>query len=175
MYWFISDEHYNHNNIIEFCSRPFWNWKQMNQTMIERHNSRVKKYDTVYHLGDFKFGANGPNVCELMSLLNGNHVFIRGNHDSHNGLNTPMKYAIIKTYDKTILLTHIPEEARLIMEGGGIDLAFVGHVHDQWKFKEKMINLSVEQWDYYPVDAKQILKAYFKWEKGRSANCINTT
>lgn len=168
MYWFTSDEHYNHNNVIEFCHRPFWTWKDMNQSLISKHNERVKTHDTVYHLGDFKFGANGPNVCELMDVLNGNKVFILGNHDRNNGLSTPLKYAIIKTYGKVVLLTHKPEDALMIMDGGGIDLAFVGHVHDKWKFKKNMVNVSVDQWNFYPIDARQALKAYYKWEENNA-------
>jgi calcineurin-like phosphoesterase family protein len=165
MYWFTSDEHYNHNNVMQFCKRPFWGWKEMNETLIRKHNERVDSHDTVYHLGDFKFGANGPNVHLLMDLLNGNKVFLLGNHDRNNGLNTPLKYAMIKTFGKIILLTHKPEDAMMIMDGGGIDLAFVGHVHEKWKFKKGMINVGVDQWDFYPVDARQVLKAYYKWEE----------
>ena len=102
-----------------------------------------------------------------MGMLNGNHVFIRGNHDKNNGLNTPLKYCIIETYGKRILLIHKPEEAEIILAGGGIDMVFVGHVHEKWKFQHNMVNVGVDVWDFYPVDAKQILKAYKQWEKGR--------
>ena len=139
----------------------------MNAEIIRRHNERVKPGHTVFHLGDFKFTSNGPNVHELMQSLNGNHVFVAGNHDKHNGLNTPLKHCVIQSYGKTILLVHRPEDAEVIMAGGGIDMAFVGHVHDKWKFSENehpaMVNVGVDQWDFYPVDAKQILKAYKKW------------
>lgn len=140
----------------------------MNETIITKHNSRVHSGDTVFHHGDFKLGANGPNVETLISQLNGRHVFLWGNHDRNNGLNTPMKYAIIKTYGKMILLAHHPEEALMMMDGNsGIDMAFTGHVHHNWKFKQNMVNVGVDVWDFYPVDAKQILKAYRNWEMGR--------
>ncbi|MFX9969596.1 hypothetical protein ABTP69_19195, partial [Acinetobacter baumannii] len=32
-----------------------------------------------------------------------------------------------------------------------------GHVHDVWNTRDKMINVGVDQWDYYPVSAAQIL------------------
>jgi calcineurin-like phosphoesterase family protein len=54
------------------------------------------------------------------------------------------------------------------MATGGISMAFVGHSHDSWKFKYGMVNVGVDVWDYYPVDAKQIFKAYNGWLK---SNC----
>jgi calcineurin-like phosphoesterase family protein len=168
IFWFTSDEHFNHGNIIDHTNRPFWNWKQMNEELIKRFNSRVQPSHTTYHVGDFKFGANGPNTYELTKMLNGNHVFVWGNHDKNNGTNTPLKYAIIKTYGKLILLCHHQEDAIMMMEGNsGIDMAFVGHSHHHWKFKPNLVNVGVDVWDFYPVDAKQILKAYGNWEMGR--------
>jgi calcineurin-like phosphoesterase family protein len=168
MYWFTSDEHYNHAAIIDHTNRPFWDWKIMNQELIQRFNSRVHNSDTTFHVGDFKFGANGPNVYELKKMLNGDHVFIWGNHDRNNGNNTPMKYAVIKTYGLNILLVHNQDDAVMFMGGNlGIDMAFVGHSHNNWKFKKNLVNVGVDVWDYYPVGAKQILKAYRNWEMGR--------
>lgn len=163
MYWFTSDEHFNHENIItKFVFRPFRNVEHMNEEIIKRHNSRVQANHTVFHLGDFKVSSQGPNTHELIKRLNGYHVFVRGNHDKNNGLNTPLRHCIIEAYGKRIVLVHKPDDAEMIMAGGGIDMAFVGHVHDVWKFNGNMVNVGVDQWDFYPVDAKQILKAYKK-------------
>ena len=79
MYWFTSDTHYNHTNILtKFIYRPFPNTECMNKELIKRHNERVKDGHTVYHLGDFKVSSDGPTVHELRQQLNGNHVFIQG-------------------------------------------------------------------------------------------------
>ncbi len=166
MNWFTSDEHFNHYSIIEHTNRPFWRWQDMNAEIIKRHNERVRGSHFVYHIGDFKFGANGPNTHELLATLNGHHIMFLGNHDKNNGTNTILKYAIIKTYGKVILLTHRPEDALMMMsDNNGIDMAFVGHVHQNWKFRKNLVNVGVDVWDFYPVDAKQILKAYDKWER----------
>ena len=120
-------------------------------------------YQNLKEDGDFKITNNGYNTHELQKQLKGKHIFISGNHDKNNGSNTPIKYCVVNTYGKTVLLIHRPEDAELIMAGGGIDLAFVGHVHEKWVVKDKMINVGVDVWNYYPVDAKQILKFYFRY------------
>ena len=173
-YWFTSDEHYNHDSIItKFEYRKFKNVTDMNNEIIYKHNVRVKDSDVVFHLGDFKLTINGDNCYNIKKKLNGTHIFILGNHDRNNGNNTPIQYCVIKMHNKLILLTHKPDDALSIMSSINVDLAFVGHVHSQWKIKDRMINVGLDQWDFYPVDAKQILKYYYrmknKEERGRQS------
>ena len=164
MNWLTSDEHYNHANIItRFVFRKFRNVEEMNAELIKRHNSRVKEGDLVFHLGDFKLTNNGLNKFEIVRQLNGHHVFIAGNHDKKNGCNTPVKYIVMELFKEPVLLIHKPEDATELMQKLGIKKAFVGHVHEKWKFKKTeqglLVNIGVDVWDYYPVDAKQIFKA----------------
>lgn len=65
--WIISDTHFSHAKIIEYCNRPFRNVEQMNETIIARWKGAVKPEDVVYHLG--------------ISQLPGKKILIRGNHD----------------------------------------------------------------------------------------------
>lgn len=53
--YLISDQHYKHQEICQYTERPFKLVKEMNKTMIDRHNSFVSPEDIVYHLGDFCF------------------------------------------------------------------------------------------------------------------------
>lgn len=78
MYFFTADEHYFHANIIKYCSRPFKNVEEMNETLINNHNSVVKQEDITVHVGDFAFGLD---VSSLLYRLNGKHIFIKGSHD----------------------------------------------------------------------------------------------
>ena len=50
-YWWTSDYHFSHFNIIRYCKRPFKTAEEMNETIIKRHNERVKPDDTVFFLG----------------------------------------------------------------------------------------------------------------------------
>lgn len=105
MYYFTSDTHYFHPNIILYTKRPYlmlgaedtliddegklkWASKErarhravwMTEDLVEKHNAIVTPKDTVYHLGDFTFGG-APDVIWLLNRLNGDYKFIWGNHD----------------------------------------------------------------------------------------------
>jgi calcineurin-like phosphoesterase family protein len=66
-YYFTSDNHFGHKNIINYCNRPFNNIEHMHQEMIDRWNSVVNPEDIVFHLGDFVFRGKPK---EFMKKLN---------------------------------------------------------------------------------------------------------
>src|SRR5260370_31484271 len=79
-FFFTSDTHLDHGNVITYCKRPFVSVDEMNEQMIYRWNYRVKSGDTVYHLGDFHMGKR-ERVAPLRERLNGRIILVRGNHD----------------------------------------------------------------------------------------------
>jgi len=83
--FFCSDHHFDHSNIIKFtradgCTpvRDFSSVDEMNEHMIERHNSVVKANDVVYFLGDVTIPRRG---LRHIARLNGKKRLIMGNHD----------------------------------------------------------------------------------------------
>ena len=76
--YITSDSHFGHKNIIKYCNRPFSSVEEMDETMIENWNAKVKPNDTIYHLGDFSFSKNPQ---QYFKRLNGRKILIRGNHD----------------------------------------------------------------------------------------------
>lgn len=84
-YWWTSDYHFGHFNIIRYCGRPFETVEEMDKVIIRKHNERVKPEDTVFFLGDFIFKGGkegGEERCRAFEKkLNGKVVFIEGNHD----------------------------------------------------------------------------------------------
>lgn len=79
--FFTSDHHFWHNNIIQYCNRPFSSVTEMNEILIERWNNVIKKGDVVYYLGDFSF-SKPDMVKPIIEKLNGTKIFLPGNHDS---------------------------------------------------------------------------------------------
>jgi len=74
--FFVSDMHFGHKNIIEYCNRPYVTVDGMNNDLILKWNKTVNKEDLVYHLGDWAF-----NDYWCIGELNGTIISIPGNHD----------------------------------------------------------------------------------------------
>lgn len=84
MIWFTSDLHLGHKNItgpkVSSWKKGYRNFdsvEQMDKTLIDNFNSKVKPGDDVMFLGDFCFRGTDKYINQL----NGNFYFIRGNHD----------------------------------------------------------------------------------------------
>jgi len=174
--WWTSDWHLNHYNIIRYTGRPFKTLEEMNSIIISRFNERVKEDDLCYFLGDFCFksgtgrGEGEPNKAEVLrkELKCKNIVWVGGNHDSNNTLKTPIQNITIKFGGKRIFMVHNPEFCNINYE-----FNIVGHVHEKWQFKRyrkgfqftDCCNVSVEQWNYYPIQWNEIFRAYSNWLK----------
>jgi len=79
-WFFTSDEHYFHKNIIRYENRPFDCLNTMHEAFIDNHNELVGKNDVTVHAGDFSFGSV-TNTLELLKQLNGDHIMLLGSHD----------------------------------------------------------------------------------------------
>jgi len=77
--YFTSDEHYWHQNVIRYCSRPYTDAQQMNEDMILKHNTVVRPEDTVIRLGDFSLAFRA--VENYAARLMGDKILVPGNHD----------------------------------------------------------------------------------------------
>jgi calcineurin-like phosphoesterase family protein len=181
-YWFTSDMHLGHANIVRYCSRPFKDVQEMNEVLITNWNHRVKPDDTVFHVGDFCFkNSAGGKAGEGMthksshyaSKLNGNIIYIKGNHDRNNSVRTIIDHLVIKYGPHFVNLVHAPDSY-----DANFAINFVGHVHEKWKFRRvylpnmdrivDLINVGVDQWNFMPVSFEEIYNQYRTWSKGQS-------
>lgn len=113
-FYFISDTHFNHKNIMRFCDRPFATLEEMEKQMIELWNNIVKEDELVFILGDVIFG--GSEIYErILPQLNGRKWLILGNHDYINIKQGFKKYfekilnkAFITIDGVPIILNHEP-------------------------------------------------------------------
>jgi len=176
-HWIISDTHFGHTNIINYCKRPFQNSQEMDQVIIDNINSCVKKNDILWHLGDFLYGrypvTHETQYQKYLSQINcKNIILILGNHDK-----IVKKYKIIRKmflmvnsywcgyiYGIPFIMNHrsIKQEKhnsqalnRFIYHKKDI-IILHGHTHNKNKFKtlyknHYVFNISVEQTDYKPI------------------------
>lgn len=77
---YISDLHFGHRNVIGFDHRPFADVGEMDRVLIHLWNSRVRKDDDVYIVGDFAYRNERPEEWYLRQLTGRKHLII-GNHD----------------------------------------------------------------------------------------------
>jgi calcineurin-like phosphoesterase family protein len=161
--WLISDTHFCHENIIQYCGRPFANAELMNEQLIDNWNSVVKPGDKVYHLGDFALGPNyKEELPRLMPKLNGRKRLIVGNHDEIKYLASGSwfdKISMWKVFTEwSMLLTHVPVHESSIHErivvAGGANVH--GHIHNQASPAGPYYNVSVENINYTPVHIEDV-------------------
>lgn len=160
MEFFISDTHFDHDNIIRFAERPFRNVKQMNEYMIEAWNAKVNKGDVVYHLGDIGFFRSPQAMQETVKKLNGRKILIKGNHDRYT--NSQYAAAGIEEIHHELTLTREGADWTLIHKPSIMEpyLGYVlcGHIHQQFVYQGNNLNMSVEVWGYQPVTLWEISK-----------------
>lgn len=172
-YWFTSDYHLGHANIIQYCNRPFDSLKEMEDTIIRNHNARVQPEDTVFFLGDFCFTnssggkkgeGEGIHARKYLKRLKGNFVFVSGNHDIRNSLKSCIQGLFIKLGGEEMYLTHKPSH---YIDKFRVNL--VGHVHEKWKKRIEgdniLINVGVDVWGFKPIDIQEIMKEVNKNEE----------
>lgn len=155
-----SDLHLDHQNIIEMTARPFRrdDIKIMNEILISNWNNIVSDNDTVIFLGDLTYNLDPSDSQQYFEQLNGNIIFIRGNHDS-------VEYESFTEYELTykkhkLFFVHNPKNAPLNYEGWIIH----GHTHNSRmcdypfiNFINKTINISCELTEYCPVELDEII------------------
>jgi calcineurin-like phosphoesterase family protein len=180
--WFTADTHFGHANIIEYCKRPFKSLEEMNSKLIKNWNERVKEDDMVIFLGDFCFKNSSDrgegvdfNWRHYREQLNGEIVFLKGNHDGNNSLNTKIKNLVIEYGGEKFFCTHDPADVNVEYK-----INLCGHVHEVWKINSIagfnnshsrvaetiIVNVGVDQWDFRPIKMEEILEAVKKYEGG---------
>ena len=178
MNFFISDNHWQHKNIIQYCNRPFRDSSgladvhYMNRTMTEKWNSVVGLEDTVYHLGDFSMGNPG----KYREKLNGKIVLILGNHDRrsqcqghfdeiHDSLEIDLsgnKILLSHLYYSDMLDNNFDHKFKDKMPKYDQSRILIhGHAHNSKPHineKYKAINVSAEHLDYIPMSETKIIE-----------------
>jgi calcineurin-like phosphoesterase family protein len=170
--WLVSDTHFGHEKTCTVFKRadgsplrPFASVEEMDETMVQRWNERVKPTDKVYHLGDVVINRK---CLKLLHRLNGDKVLIKGNHDIFKmGDYTPY-FREIRAYHvmNGLILSHVPVHpeslarfgcnihghlhANRVMKPRGVDVK-TGEILYSDEIDPRYFNVSVEQIDFAPI------------------------
>ena len=155
--FFTSDEHYNHKNIIKYCNRPFKDVDEMNSSMIHRFNVKVPPDSITFHLGDFYLGKNKKEVHnEIISKLNGQHIFLMGSHDSWLDKSKTHEILELRISDTLIVMCHY---AMLTWAASHYNSWHLyGHSHGGLTTDGKTLDVGVDTNDFFPYSIEDIRK-----------------
>ena len=170
MIYLISDTHFDHENIIRYCKRPFKSVQEMNETIVKNWNSIVGSEDIVYHLGDFSLGKK-VDAIGIAKRLKGIKYLIRGNHDKWStkayeemGFNV-LDDSLVRLDEYKLLLSHVPAQDIEVPEGY---INVHGHIHNNNLYEcienydpklyslEKHLNISCDMTDFRPISVIEV-------------------
>lgn len=164
----ISDQHFGHKNILNFKRRDgitplrvFSSVEEMDETMVERHNSVVRPQDKCYMLGDLVIHNR---MLPIMERLNGEKILIKGNHDQEKLSGYAKYFKDVRGSHQLAgyLLTHIPIHPNSLSRWKG---NLHGHLHADvvgdyidgiWEPDHRYTCMSVEHTNYYPIALEEI-------------------
>lgn len=171
--YFTSDQHFGHKNIIEYCKRPFYSSKEMENTIIINFNNIVNEDDETWHLGDFSF-YDLEETKRVFKSLKGTHNIVLGNHDrspaqmKEIGFKEVVYNKYLTINNKKLYLRHIPNHRNhderkykdkfLVEPTESYDYFICGHVHEKWKQKDNIINVGVDQWNFKPITLNDVFR-----------------
>lgn len=125
----------------------------MNEELIRRHNGRVGTNDSVVHAGDFSLGRR-EETEGVIRRLNGHHVFLQGSHDYWaRGKKLPFLWEWTVD-DLQIVVCHYPMLSWPRSYHGSWLLH--GHTHGRLKAYPGILDVGVDNWDFYPVDFDEV-------------------
>ena len=114
--WFCSDLHLGHSNMYKFTNydgtkcRPWDNYEEAEEYMLQEFNKVLKPNDTLYILGDVASKTDRASYF-FNSLVPCRRILLMGNHDNKIGFKFLSKYfnEIRGAYNlENYIMTHIP-------------------------------------------------------------------
>jgi calcineurin-like phosphoesterase family protein len=162
--YLVSDLHLDHDNIIEYCDRPFDSVAEMNETLVERWNAVVDPGDEVLYGGDLTIRSSAAALLDWLEELHGELVFLLGNHDG----------TVLEGLDRVRFVEECRFEHRGVpfhavhdpADGPSNHAGWLlhGHHHNNWPdefpfvdHETRRVNLSVELLDYRPLATDRLV------------------
>lgn len=136
MIYYISDTHFRDQAIFDKCKRPFKDLIEMESTIINKWNMKIKDEDIVYVLGDIAKDDDISSI-EIFNKLKGHKHLIVGNHD-HLILEDIKKFNIFESVkfidlimdnNRKVCICHYPLMDWMEFNREGI--LIYGHIHNK--------------------------------------------
>lgn len=151
---FISDTHFGHFNVMDYCNRPFTSTDEMTSHMIQQYRYTVSDDDVVVWVGDIAFKGH-TTINDLLKTLPGYKILIMGNHDFERRTKRPIPYDFDETHlvitTRNFIVSHHP---LWDVPDGYINIH--GHTHNRKIPGGRHINVCVENTEYRPISLAQI-------------------
>jgi calcineurin-like phosphoesterase family protein len=157
--YYTSDTHFQHENVIRLCDRPFANLEEMHEAIIQRWNERVRPCDDVWHQGDFALGQQ-QNIPDLVARLNGRVHLCFGNHDNRKKIvkmgcfASVQDVAVVKDGEDRVFLSHYAHRVWDRSHYGVYHL--FGHSHGGLPPQGRSLDVGVDSWDFRPVTLVEV-------------------
>ena len=188
MIYYISDTHLGDLRVFNKCARPFASLEEMEKTIVDNWNKKVRKEETVYVLGDLAEDGY-KKAIDVYAGLNGHKHLLVGNHDmkmldeikESNVFESIDFMTLIEDGGRKICLCHYPVMDWMEFSRG--EYHVYGHIHNKTLkndpaypqikeyFKDKLAyNCGVDVTGFQPVtlDEMIVLK-----EKNKNEPYIN--
>lgn len=133
--WFCSDLHLGHSNMYKFTNydgtkcRPWDNYEEAEEYMLQEFNKVLKPTDTLYILGDVASKTDRASYF-FNALVPCRRILLMGNHDNKIGFKFLSKYfnEIRGAYNlENYIMTHIPVSSG---SKGRFKTNIHGHAHN---------------------------------------------
>lgn len=166
-YWFTSDWHIGHKNILKYDDRPWDTVEEMNEGILEKFNSLVTPKDFVFFLGDFAF--NVEQGIDILNRVNGHWIYIRGNHDKNidriieESENEMIIHEILETKvnKKEMTMCHYPMVSWNKSHYGAWQLFGHHHKKSYEEIPGRRLNVALPLHDYMPWSFDEV-REYMK-------------
>jgi len=145
-----------------YCKRPFKNTGKMDAAIIKNYNKVLKEEDELFIIGDVTIFSSErkPYIENLIKKIKCKKYLILGNHDRFKPFDyEDVGFISVHTALEVdgFILRHDPACAIIAPEKTWL----CGHVHTLFKRTKNVVNVGVDQWNFYPVSS-DVLKSYLK-------------
>jgi len=160
-HWLITDTHFGHKNMIEYCNRP----PDFANRILKNTEQMVRPQDILIHLGDICIGQDGLWNATFNAVTPDKTWLIRGNHDkkSNTWYYDQGWMVVADRLDLQIYGFHVALSHRPLVDDGSFEINVHGHHHitghhpeDEVGGKHKLIFVEHE---YRPVLLRTVLGA----------------